>query len=152
MKLLLFIKSLFLLIPILIFTGCGAKGKQFSGFQVPEEGKGMVYIYRPSSFVGGGVYYDIKNQNNNDEVIGTLRNGGYIAKQMTPGEKTLWAKTESTAQVVVNVKENDFVCVKGGVGIGFLVGRPQLNNVDKSICEVEIKDTQESFDKQASAQ
>lgn len=144
MKLSNWIKSLLLILPIIIFTGCGAKGKQFSGFSVPSKGKGMVYIYRPSSFLGAGVYYDVKNENNNNEIIGTLRNGGYISKELTPGQKVIWAKTESTSKVMVNVIENDFVCVKGSVGIGFVVGRPKLQNVDKSICEAEIKDTQES--------
>ncbi len=128
------------------FTGCGAKGKQFSGFKTPEKGKGMVYVYRPSSFVGSAIYYDIKNKNNNDEVIGTLRNGGFISKQMLPGKKTLWAKTESEAMVEVVVKENEILCVKGGVNMGFLMGRPALKNVDKSTCEVEIKETNESSD------
>ena len=128
------------------FTGCGAKGKQFSGFKIPEKGKGMVYIYRPSSFIGGGVYYNVKNKNNDDEIIGTLRNGGFISKEMTPGKKTFWAKTEATDTVPVEVKADEVICVKGGVEFGFLVGRPNLRNVAKSTCEVEIKDTQESTD------
>ncbi len=128
------------------FTGCGAKGKQFSGFKIPEKGKGMVYVYRPSSFVGGAVYYDVKNKNNSDEVIGTLRNGGFISKEMTPGPKTLWAKTESTSTVPVIVKENEVVCVKGTVNMGFLVGRPQLDNIDNTTCQTEIKMTKESVE------
>jgi len=129
-----------------VFTGCGAKGKQFSGFQLPEKGKGMVYVYRPSSFIGGGVYYDVKNQNNNNEVIGTLRNGGFFSKQMSPGKKILMAKTESTETVPVNVVANEIVCVKGGVSMGILVGRPDLVAVTNSTCEVEIKETSESYD------
>ncbi len=128
------------------FTGCGAKGKQFSGFKTPSEGKGIVYVYRPSSFVGAGVYYDVKNKTNNDEVIGTLRNGGFISKEMTPGKKIIWAKTEATSTVTVDVKENDIVCVQGSVNMGLLVGRPDLKNVDKSVCEIEIKDTKESIE------
>ncbi|MCD4757821.1 MAG: DUF2846 domain-containing protein [Arcobacteraceae bacterium] len=128
------------------FTGCGAKGKQFMGFKTPTEGKGMVYVYRPSSFIGGGVYYDVKNKNNDDEVIGTLRNGGFISKEMTPGKKILWAKTEATSTVAVYVKENDIVCIQGTVNMGLLVGRPDLKNVDKAVCEIEIKDTQESIE------
>jgi len=128
------------------FTGCGAKGKQFTGFKTPTEGKGMVYVYRPSSFIGGGVYYDVKNKNNDDEVIGTLRNGGFISKEMTPGKKILWAKTEATSTVAVDVKENDIVCIQGTVNMGLLVGRPDLKNVDKAVCEIEIKDTQESIE------
>lgn len=127
-------------------TGCGASGKQFSGFKTPEKGKGMVYIYRPSGFVGAGVYYDVKNETDNDHVIGTLRNGGFISQEMTPGKKVLWAKTEARHSIPVNVKENEIVCVKGGVGFGILIGRPELINVSKSICELEIKDTKESID------
>ena len=128
------------------FSGCSAKGKQFSGFKTPEKGKGMVYVYRPSGFIGGGVYYDVKNQTNNDNIIGTLRNGGFIYKEMTPGKKILWAKTEAKHEVPVNVKENEIACIKGGVGFGIIVGRPELINVDKSICEVEIKETHASID------
>jgi hypothetical protein len=115
---------------------------------MPSENKSMLYVYRPSSFVGGGVYYDIHaNDNNKDEVIGTLRNGGFIEKEIAPTENVeIWAKTESKASVSLDMKPNETYCVKGGVGIGFLVGRPNLEIVDRALCEKEIIDTQRSFD------
>ena len=122
-------------------TGCGAKGQQFTEFKKPDANKGMVYVYRPSSFVGGGMYYDVHDKNDNNKVIGTLKNGGYIAKQMEPGKNVLWAKTEVTREVTVTVKENDFVCVRGKVGFGIVIGRPSLVNVNKETCEKEIKET-----------
>lgn len=131
-----------------IFTGCGAKGEKFGSFKLPSENKSMLYVYRPSSFMGGGVYYDIHtNDNNKDEIIGTLRNGGFIEKEITPTENTeIWAKTESKASVSIDMKPNETYCVKGGVGIGFLVGRPNLEIVDKALCEKEIVNTERSFD------
>jgi hypothetical protein len=45
---------------VLLFTGCGAKGQQFTEFAKPKPNEGLVYVYRPKSLVGGGVYYDIK--------------------------------------------------------------------------------------------
>lgn len=126
----------------LVLTGCGAKGKQFTEFEKPSEGKGMVYVYRPSSFVGSGVYYDVKNDENT--LVGTLRNGGFIFKEMEPGERTLSAKTEATETVQVVVKQNEIVCIRGGVRMGVLVGRPDLNTVSFNQCESEIKDTKAS--------
>lgn len=127
-----------------VFTGCGAKGEKFGNFKLPSENKSMLYVYRPSSFVGGGVYYDI---NKNNEVIGTLRNGGFIEKEVVPTENIeIWAKTESKASVSLDMKPNETYCVKGGVGVGFFVGRPNLEIVDKTLCEKEIIDTQRSFD------
>lgn len=131
-----------------IFTGCGAKGEKFGSFKLPTENKSMLYVYRPSSFVGGGVYYDINvNKNNDNEIIGTLRNGGFIEKEILPTENVeVWAKTESKASVSLDMKPNEIYCVKGGVGVGFLVGRPNLEIVDKRLCEKEIIDTQRSFE------
>lgn len=145
-------KNLLILVATLgatfVFTGCGAKGEKFGNFKMPSENKSMLYVYRPSSFVGGGVYYDIHaNDNNKDEVIGTLRNGGFIEKEIAPTENVeIWAKTESKASVSLDMKPNETYCVKGGVGIGFLVGRPNLEIVDRALCEKEIIDTQRSFD------
>lgn len=132
-----------------VFTGCGAKGEKFGSFKIPSENNSMVYVYRPSSFIGGGVYYDVhtNDDNNKDEIIGTLRNGGFIEKEITPKENTeIWAKTESKASVSLDMKPNETYCIKGGVGIGFLVGRPNLEIVDKTLCEKEIIDTQRSSD------
>lgn len=138
-------KTPIILIMSLIFlTGCGADGLPFSGFVKPEKGKGVLYVYRPSSF--GGVSYDVKNKTDNN-VVGYLRNGGFIKQQMNPGEKTIWAQPsliKATEKIII--KEGEVSCIKGEVGFGVLIGRPILNKIDLNTCKVEIKDTVESIE------
>ncbi len=131
-----------------VFTGCGAKGEKFGNFKLPSENKSILYVYRPSSFVGGGVYYDIHaSYNNKDEIIGTLRNGGFIEKEMTPTENIkIWAKTESKSSLSLDMKPNETYCIKSELKIGFLVGKPNLEIVDRALCEKEIVETQRSSD------
>ncbi len=96
---------------------------------------GLVYIYRPSSFVGGGVSYDVKV---GETVITTLYSGGYYPYFAKPGELELWAKTEAKSAVTLDVKAGEVYYVKGTVGVGFLVGRPHLIVVPASVGEKEI--------------
>ena len=128
---------------VLFLSGCGASGQQFSQFATPKQDRGLVYVYRPSSFVGGGVYYDIHvtNPSNPDFIAGELVNGSYVQIDIPSGESEIWGKTESKSSVTLDVKKGETYCVKGGVGIGFIVGRPNLEVVDMAICKTEIVET-----------
>lgn len=128
---------------VIAFSGCGASGQQFSQFAVPKQDKGLVYVYRPSSFVGGGVYYDIHvtNPSTPDFIAGELVNGSYVQIDIPSGESEIWGKTESKSSVTVDVKNGETYCVRGGVGIGFLIGRPNLEIVDMATCKTEIVET-----------
>lgn len=129
-------KYLFLLL-LLLVTGCASLGPVYSKVDKIPDNAGLVYFYRPSSFVGGGVSYDIKN---GDTVIATLYNGGYYPYFSTPGEKEFWAKTESKSSITLDVKTGQTYYIKGEVGVGFLVGRPHLMVVAPEIAEKEIAD------------
>ncbi|MCW8821499.1 MAG: DUF2846 domain-containing protein [Sulfurovum sp.] len=127
----------------ILLSGCSAKGPQFSEMQKVEKDKSLIYIYRPSSFVGGGVSYDVhaKKSDGTDEIIGNLKNGGYLQYKTKPTEIEFWAKTESTSSVTLDVQANTMYCIKGEVGIGIIVGRPHLSIVDNALCTQEIKAT-----------
>lgn len=131
---------------IFLFTGCGAKGQQFAGFAKPKENRGLVYVYRPNGFVGGGVYYDIHvtNSTTPDFIAGELVNGGYVEVDVPTGENEIWGKTEAKSSITLDVKNGDIHCVKGGVGVGFLVGRPNLEIVDSEKCKTEIVETKKA--------
>lgn len=126
-----------LLCLFLLATGCASLGPVYSKVDKIPDNAGLVYLYRPSSFLGGGVAYDVKT---GGTVITTLHNGGYYPYFSAPGEQEFWAKTEAKSSVTLDVKPGQTYYIKGGVGVGFLVGRPHLMVVAPEIAEKEIAD------------
>ncbi len=124
-----------LLVGLLFVGGCATLGPVYQKVEKIPDNMGLVYIYRPSSFIGGGVSYDVKV---GERVITTLYNGGYYPYFAKPGELELWARTEAKSSVTLDVKPGETYYVKGTVGVGFLVGRPHLIVVQASVGEKEI--------------
>lgn len=106
-----------------LMSGCATSGPKFSKVENIPEGKGLIYIYRPSAFKGGAIFYDV---NVNDKVVTTLRSGGYFPHFANAGENEVWAKTEAKSSVTLDVKPGKTYYVKGETRIGFLMGRPEL--------------------------
>ena len=102
-----------------------------------QDNLGVVYIYRPTRFVGGGVSYDVKA---NGKTITTLYNGGYYPYFANPGELEISASTESTSSVTLDIKLAQSYFVKGWVGVGIFIGRPHLLIVETDVAEKEIVD------------
>ena len=132
-----------------IFTGCGAKGEKFSGFEAPKDNNAMLYVYRPSSIVGGGVYYDVKVTTPTDKEhnLEPLKNGGYLKSEIKPNEEVeIWQESiESKTSVTIETKPKQTYCLKGDIGIGFIVGRPHLKQVDMPTCQKEMTETKLSY-------
>ena len=76
--------------------GCGPTRGQFytKVANVPAD-KAVVYLYRPSSFSGSGVSYDVKANEDEDEeeVVTRLYNGSYYPYVTKPGEIEFSAET-----------------------------------------------------------
>lgn len=125
-----------LLIGVLMLSGCATLGPVYNKVDKIPEGMGLVYIYRPSSFIGGGVSYDVKAGENT--IITTLYNGGYYPYYAKPGETEFWAKTESKSSVTIDIKPLQTYYIKGTVGVGILVGRPHLMVVSQDVAEQEL--------------
>ena len=131
--------SLLLLLGVLAMTqfGCASLGKPYEPVASIASDKAVVYIYRPSSFVGAAVSYTV---NAGTTPVVKLYNGGYFPYVTGPGELELWAQTESKSAVTLDLKAGDRKYVKGTLGVGFLVGRPNLTVVDTALAESEIKE------------
>jgi len=123
--------------------GCAAKGPAFTPVAAIPEGKSLIYVYRPSGFIGGGVHYDVYA---GQEKICNLVQGGYCQYFGAPGEIEIWGKTESKGTVTVDSLAGQTAYVKAGVGMGFLVGRPNFTVVDANLGGTEIKDCKLSVD------
>lgn len=121
--------KLLFLVPILFLAACAAKGIPFKRITDIPADKGIVYVYRPNSIFGAAVHYDV-HAGINEEVICDLIRGGYCLYYAIPGDVEFWGKTESKSTITVDVKSGQEHFVKGGLSIGFLVGRPNFTLVD----------------------
>lgn len=120
--------KLLLLGPMFFLSACAASGTPFQRITDTPKDKGVVYVYRPNSILGGAVHYDVHP--GNDDVICDLIRNGYCIYYSKPGELELWAKTESRSSITVDVKSGQEHFVKGGLSMGFFVGRPNFTVVD----------------------
>lgn len=132
-------RIVFLIIGILVLalmlSSCATLGPQYQKVDSFQKNKGLVYIYRPSKFVGGGVSYTVSA---GDTPVIKLYNGGYYPYFSEPGEIEFWAKTETKSSVTLDVKPGQTYYIKGTVGVGAFVGRPHLMIVEPSAAETEI--------------
>lgn len=137
------VSKIFIFVLISLCAGCAAKGNKFSPVEAIPEGKSLIYIYRPSGFIGGGVHYDVYV---GQDKVCNLVQGGYCQFFSGIGEHEVWGKTESKGTVAVDAKAGKTAYVKAGVGMGFFVGRPTLIVVDDSLGSKEITDCNQSIE------
>ena len=126
-----------MIVAMLLQYGCANLGRQFEPAAAVPSDKATVYVYRPSRFAGAAAFFTV---NAGEKPIAKLYNGGYFAYTATPGELELWAATESKSSVTLDLKAGDVKYVKGTIGIGFLIGRPNLTVVEPAIAQDEIKE------------
>lgn len=126
---------------LLLLSGCSATGPVYEKIDTVPEGKALVYIYRPGKFMGGGVVFDVHAGSLEDDTeIVELKSGGYFPYFAPPGELQLWARTESTTSLTLDLQPGDRRYVRGTVGVGFLLGRPHLTEVDEQTGAEEIRE------------
>ena len=136
MKLYLIIATLFL------FSGCKSLGSFITEIAKPHPEKALIYIYRPKGFKGAAVNYRVFI---GEELIARIINGGYYSILVDPGEKEIWAKTESKSSVNLNAESGKIYYVKALIRMGFFVGRPSLSIVPNEKAEKEVLRVQRDF-------
>jgi len=138
---------------LLLLGGCAtAQGPGFEGWEKPREGVGVVYLYRPWSFVGGllpvRVYVD-------DERKADLNNGTHQVHELSPGPHTIVAAMGSlpitTDKITIEVKMKAgsvlyarFKARRKDVGGGTTVRLSELTMVNAETARREIPDTKRS--------
>ncbi len=129
-------KRLLLALPlVLALAACGPSGPAFSPVAQLPENKALVYIYRTGA-LGAAVTYTVHD--GNQEVV-ELQTGGYYPYLAEPGEREFWARTEAKASTTEQLRPGETYYLKGGIGVGFLVGHPKLAFVSREVGEREIK-------------
>ena len=140
---------IFSFLTLMVMSGCSATGPKFSKFEKPKEGNAALYIYRDSSFFGGGVTPFIHKKDlsaNKDELIGEIKRSGYLRTELRKGTHEIWATTEVRNGININALENDIYCLEHYITPGFFVGHPQFKRIDFQKCEEEIKKTHLSLE------
>lgn len=119
-----------------VLSACSNLGHKFDSLQTPGADEVLIYYYRPSKFVGGGVYYDVDE---NHKTVTTLYNGGYYPHFTSAGDKLIEASTEGKSEVFFTAEKGKTYFVRGKVNIGILMGRPSLKLVpqEKALREIQ---------------
>ncbi|MBI5454519.1 MAG: hypothetical protein HY956_07835 [Deltaproteobacteria bacterium] len=120
---------------LLIFTGCATLPSpseiksDINGFELPklpEKGKAMVYVVRPSNLgfiIRFNVFID-KEESASE--IGYTRGGQYIFFDLAPGEHQILSKAENLAVFEVNAKEGDIIFVQQEPQMGLIMAGNSL--------------------------
>lgn len=125
-----------LFVAALLLASC-ATGAAYQKVDKIPDGMGVVYIYRPASFVGAAVSPEVEA---NGVPIIRLINGGYYPYFSKPGEVEFSAKTETKSAVTLHIEAGQTYYIKGTISMGAFIGRPNLTAVPPEVGEKEIVD------------
>lgn len=96
---------------------------------LPEAGKAMVYVVRPSA-LGGFVRFNVFVDNQEDaSEVGYTRSGQYIYFSLPAGEHKLFSKAENWAETQVDAKAGDIIFIQQTPDMGILMARNNLFNL-----------------------
>jgi hypothetical protein len=122
---------------VAVLTGCAslpspeAMKAETASFQLPklpEQGKAIVYVVRPSS-LGGLIRFNVfvDDQEPASE-MGYTRSSQYIYFSLPPGEHKIYSKAENWAETLVTAKANDVIFIQQEPAMGIIMAR---NNIFK---------------------
>lgn len=138
---------------LLLLGGCATvQGPAFDGWTKPEAGVGLVYLYRPWSFVGGllPVRVHVDGERKAD-----LDNGTHQVHELPPGKHTILTEMGSlpitTEKITIDVEVKArsvlyarFQAHRKDVGGGTAVRLIELTVVNEDTARREIPDTKRS--------
>lgn len=106
---------------------------EVAGFQLPklpDAGKAMVYVVRPSSF-GGLIRFNVHlgDQEAASE-MGFTRGAQYIHFHVPPGTHRIHSKAENWAEMPISVSAGDVVFIEQEPAMGIIMARNSLKTLD----------------------
>ena len=101
----------------------------------PEQGKALVVFFRPSKFVGGAVGFKVRE---NEVELGKLRNGNFFTLQVEPGQHAYDVHSETEDRTIIEAEAGETYFLSGAMGMGVVVGRPNLSPSDAAAFEAAL--------------
>ncbi len=93
----------------------------------PPDGKGQIVFFRPSTFRGAAVWFNVRE---NGAALGKLSNGRYFVDVVDPGPHVFTAATENHDVLRLEVDSGETLYVRGSISMGLLVGEANLSPSD----------------------
>jgi len=122
-----------------LFTGCStlpstdvmkAETANFKVPKLPEAGKAMVYVVRPSA-LGGLVRFNVflDDQEAASE-MGFTRSSQYVYFSVKPGPHKIYSKAENWAELSFTANDGDIIFVQQEPSMGVIMARNNLAKLE----------------------
>lgn len=110
--------------------------------KLPEAGKALIYVVRPSS-LGGLIRFNVfLNDQEPASEMGFNRGSQYIYFNVPPGDHKVLSKAENWAEATVSVKAGDIVFVQQDATIGIIMSRNTLMRLEEVPGKYHVKTLQ----------
>jgi len=133
-----FVRTFLVVTVLALVTGCAGLPSQeemkaqVAGFtlpKLPEAGKAIVYVVRPSS-VGALIRFNVFIDDQEDaSEMGYTRGSQYIYFNLKPGKHKIMSKAENWAEAEVDAKAGDIIFIQQEATMGFLMARNSVMSI-----------------------
>ncbi len=114
-----------------------ANSEQYTSSSIPNDADyALLHVYRPSG-AGFAVNYDLHLDS--AVIARSSNNWRETIKIEKAGAHSLWARTETTIDVPLNIQFGKEYYVRSGVTMGAFIGRPFLGLMDNTVGRVEFQ-------------
>lgn len=106
--------------------------------RLPEDSDyALIHFYRPTLGAGALLGYKIKDEN--DSIIGRLRNGEkFVFKTKNFGTHRFYGALETKEEIIINIEKGKEYFVRCSVNMGIMLGRPEINLIENYIGQKEF--------------
>ena len=97
--------------------------------KLPEEGKAIVYVVRPSS-LGGLIRFNVFVDNQEPESeMGYTRSSQYIYFNLMPSDHQILSKAENWAETNISAKAGDIIFIQQEPSMGIIMARNSISKI-----------------------
>jgi hypothetical protein len=125
---------------LVLVTGCAslpspeamkAETATFQLPKLPDAGKAIVYVVRPSG-LGGLIRFNVfVDDQEAPSEMGYTRASQYIYFQVAPGEHKIYSKAENWAELQLSAKAGDIFFIQQDPTMGILMARNSLSKLEE---------------------
>ena len=125
------LKSCVIFFALLLFWGCAslpqpeemkAQAANYQLPKLPDEGKALVYVVRPSTDYGFAILHVYIDNKEPASEVGNTKGSQYISFNITPGFHTILSKGENWSEIKVSAKAGDIIFIKQETAMPILHG------------------------------